>query len=125
MVDDELSIGNMQQQLLERLGYMVTTRTSSLEALETFRASPDKFEIVITDVTMPYMTGDRLAQEIKSIRSDVPVILCTGFSEKINGHCENLDIDGFLMKPVDQTKMAKTVRQVLDKHKGNTQNGSI
>jgi two-component system cell cycle sensor histidine kinase/response regulator CckA len=89
-----------------------------VEALEAFRVSPDNFDLVITDMTMPNMTGDKLTQEVKAIRSGVPVILCTGFSEQISGDGENLDIDGFLMKPVDKEKMAKMVRKVLNKVKG-------
>jgi signal transduction histidine kinase len=115
LVDDEPPIVDMQQQRLEQLGYTVTARTGSLEALEAFRSSPGKFDLVITDMTMPHMTGDKLAYAVKQIRPDVPVILCTGFSEKVNGHEEDLAIDGFLMKPVDKAKMAKTVRKTLDK----------
>ncbi len=114
LVDDEPPIVKMQQQNLERLGYTVTARTSSLEALEAFRASPEAFDLVITDMTMPRMTGDRLAHEIKAIRPSVPVILCTGFSEKIEDQGSNLEIDGLLMKPVDKFKMARTIREVLD-----------
>ena len=120
LVDDEPPIVKMQQQHLEQLGHTVTASTSSLEALEALRSSPDKFDLVITDMTMPKMTGDELSREIKKIRSDIPVILCTGFSEKINGHGENLDIEAFLMKPIDKAKMAKTVRQVLDEAKGKS-----
>ena len=114
VVDDESSIVKIQKQNLERLGYKVTVKTSSLEALETFKASPDKFDLIITDMTMPYMTGDKLSQEIKAIRPDIPVILCTGFSEKIIGLGENLNVDGFLMKPIDKAMMAKTIRKLLD-----------
>ena len=114
VVDDEVSIAKMLQRILESLGYRVFARTSSLEALEAFRQSPDKFDLVITDMTMPKMTGDRLAGEIKAIRSDIPVILCTGFSEKIHGKDENLNIDRLLRKPIDKAKMATTVRKVLD-----------
>ena len=117
LVDDEPSIVKMQQQNLERMGYTVTTKINSMDALEAFRASAGKYDLVITDMTMPKMTGDKLAQEIKAIRSNIPVILCTGFSEKINDHGESQDIDGFLMKPVDKTKMLKTVRKVLDEAK--------
>ncbi len=81
-VDDELSIVNIQKQMLENLGYTVTTRISSLDALEAFRHDPDKFHAVITDLTMPNLTGDLLAMEIKKIRPDIPVIICTGFAEK-------------------------------------------
>ncbi len=115
MVDDEPPILKMQQLFLERLGYAVIPRVSSVEALEAFRAFPENYDLVITDMTMPYMTGDRLAREIKEIRPDMPVILCTGFSEKVdNGRASELHIDGFLMKPVDQAQLANTVRSVLD-----------
>ncbi|MGM0377965.1 MAG: PAS domain-containing hybrid sensor histidine kinase/response regulator [Bacteroidota bacterium] len=116
IVDDEKPIVEMQQQILEGLGYKVTSRTSSAEALESFRSDPNEFDIVITDMTMPNMTGDRLALKIKKIRPDVPVILCTGFSEKINQQ-KNGDpgVEGCMMKPVTRTELAKTVRTILDK----------
>jgi CheY-like chemotaxis protein len=117
LVDDESPIVKMQQQNLERMGYSVTTNTNSIKALEAFRAHPDKFDLVITDMTMPNMTGDTLAHEVKTIRRDVPVILCTGFSEKLDGHGKGLAIDGFLMKPVDKMEMAKAIRKVLDEAK--------
>ncbi|MFP3912454.1 MAG: response regulator [Desulfobacteraceae bacterium] len=82
MVDDEEPIVIATQMILERLGYTITTRTSSIEALETFRNNPDKFDLVITDMTMPNMTGKEPAMELMAIRSDTPVILCTGYSEK-------------------------------------------
>ncbi len=113
-VDDELPIVNLQRNILERLGYTVTARTSSVEALEAFRASPHKFDLIITDMTMPNMTGEKLAHEIKAIRSDIPVILCTGFSEQISDRDENVDIDRLLMKPVDREKMAIQIRTVID-----------
>ncbi|MDA3894553.1 MAG: PAS domain S-box protein, partial [Desulfobacteraceae bacterium] len=102
IVDDEPSIVKMQQRSLERLGYSVTTRTSSVNALETFCATPDKYVLVITDMTMPDMTGDKLADEIKKIRPDVPVILCTGFSDNIKIRTgPDLQIDEFISKPID------------------------
>ncbi|MCB9481786.1 MAG: PAS domain S-box protein [Desulfobacteraceae bacterium] len=117
LVDDEPTIVKMQKHQLENLGYEVTAETSSRIALETFRSNPDKFSAVITDMTMPNMTGDKFASALKEIRKDIPVILCTGFSEKINGNTETLNIDSFLMKPVQKIKMAKTLRQVIDKNK--------
>ena len=117
VIDDEPPIVKMQQKAMEYLGYKVTTRTSSLDALEAFRASPDTFDLVVTDMTMPGMTGDDLAREIKEIRFDIPVILCSGFSKKIDDHGKNLDIDGFLMKPVDKRIMANAIRTALDKAK--------
>jgi CheY-like chemotaxis protein len=118
MVDDEQQILKMQQQSLGRLGYTVTTSTSSASALEMFRATPDSYDLIITDMTMPNMTGDKFAVEIKKIRSDIPIILNTGFSDKINiqaGH--NLQIDGFLIKPVNKKTLAITVRKLLDETK--------
>ncbi|MFO7728809.1 MAG: response regulator, partial [Desulfonatronovibrio sp.] len=109
-----LPIVKMHQQSLEGLGYKTTTRNSSVEALEAFRAWPDKYDLIITDMTMPQMTGDKLARAIKEIRPDIPVILCTGFSERIEGREEELAIDGILMKPTAKQQMAETVREVLD-----------
>ena len=114
LVEDEQFIAELEKEYLERLNYQVTARTSSVEALEAYRAMPGKFDLVITDMTMPNMTGDILARRIKDIRPEVPVILCTGFSENINGNDKNSDIDAFLMKPVTRAEMANTVRSVLD-----------
>ncbi|MCP4727039.1 MAG: response regulator [bacterium] len=119
LVDDEEPILKMEKQMLERLGYRVTSRTSSLEALEAFRLSSDKFDLTITDMTMPNMTGEKLTFELKQIRKEIPVILCTGFSEKISKEkAEALGIDGFLMKPIMKSELSKTIRTVLDSKKG-------
>ncbi|MBW2035495.1 MAG: response regulator, partial [Deltaproteobacteria bacterium] len=100
---------------LERLGYEVTTRTSSIEALELFKAKPDRFDLVITDMTMPHMTGDRLARELMKIRPDIPIILCTGFSERISEEkAKGMGIKAFVMKPLVMRDLANTVRKVLD-----------
>jgi PAS domain S-box-containing protein len=116
LVDDEEQIVRLIQKMLERLDYQVTMRTSSIETLEAFRAKPNEFDLVITDLTMPNMTGDKLAKELMKIRSDIPVILCTGFSEKMSHEKANaLNIKGFLMKPIVKIDLAKTVREVLDK----------
>ena len=114
VVDDEEAVARIEKQMLERLGYQVTTRTSSLEALEAFRVNPDAYDLVISDMTMPNLTGDQLAGEIFSIRANIPIIICTGFSERINREkAEAIGIKGFLMKPVVISKMAKMVRRVL------------
>jgi CheY-like chemotaxis protein len=116
LVDDEKPIVDVVQQMLERLGYQVTVRTSSIEALEAFRASMDKFDLVITDLTMPNMSGDKLAGELMNIRPDIPIILCTGFSEKMSKErAEALGIKGFLMKPILKSDLAKLTREVIDK----------
>ncbi|MBF0231964.1 MAG: transporter substrate-binding domain-containing protein, partial [Desulfamplus sp.] len=80
LVDDEESIAELEKRMLERIGYEVVSRVSSIEALEAFRSSPDKFDLVITDMAMPKMAGDKLATELIKIRHDIPILLCTGFS---------------------------------------------
>jgi methyl-accepting chemotaxis protein len=121
-VDDEFPITKMAEQLLEKLGYAVTTRTSSVEALELFKAKPNDFDLVVTDMTMPNMTGDKLAVELMKIRRDIPVILCTGYSNKI-GYETALDmgIKAFAYKPVVKADLANTIRKVLDRAKGETE----
>jgi PAS domain S-box-containing protein len=119
LVDDENPIVRVEQRMLENLSYHVTARTSSLEALATFQADPAAFNLVLTDMTMPTMTGMQLAEKLISIRPDIPIILCTGYSEKISaGKAEALGVKGFLMKPVDKSEMARMVRKVLDEAKG-------
>lgn len=115
LVDDENAIAFMEKQMLERLGYSVVSRTSSVDALEAFRANPDKFDLVITDQTMPNMTGKELAKELMSIRPDIPIILCSGFSEQIGKRrAKGMGICAFVMKPVIMRDIAKTIREVLD-----------
>jgi CheY-like chemotaxis protein len=101
--------------MLESLGYDVITRTNSLEALELFEYQPARFDLVITDMTMPGLTGDQLAQKLMEIRSDLPVILCTGFSARINEEkALALGIRAFVSKPVLKRQIAETIRMVLD-----------
>ena len=115
LVDDEAAIVWLERQMLERLGYRVTSRVSSLEALEAFKAASDAYDLVITDMTMPNMTGDSLAKAIKAIRADIPVIICTGFSERIDpAAAADMGIRAFLMKPVAKMELARVVRSVLD-----------
>ncbi len=114
LVDDEEMIIFMEKQMIENFGYHVTARTGSIEALEAFRAQPDKFDLVITDMTMPNMTGDRFAMEVMKIRPDIPVIICTGFSEKISKEkADVLGIKGLLLKPFIMKDLAKKIREVL------------
>jgi PAS domain S-box-containing protein len=116
LVDDEEQIVRMSQQMLERLGYHVTARTSSIETLKAFRAVPHKFDLVITDTTMPNMTGIELARKLMEIRSDIPIIICTGFSEKISpDKATAMGIRGYVMKPIVKSELAKKIREVLDK----------
>ncbi|MDA3791019.1 MAG: PAS domain S-box protein, partial [Desulfobacula sp.] len=114
LVDDEEAILKMEKRMLERLGYQVTSRTSSLEALEAFRVNPDKFDLVITDMSMPNMPGDKLAGELTKIRPDIPVLLCTGFSETISEEkALSLGIKGFLLKPIVMKDLSHKIREVL------------
>ena len=115
-VDDEEPIVLMIQKILERLGYQVTSRTSSVEALEAFKAKPDEYDLVITDMTMPNMTGVELAPRLREIRSDIPIIMCTGFSETIDeDRAKNMGIPAYIMKPFLIDEIAKTIRKVLEK----------
>jgi PAS domain S-box-containing protein len=114
-VDDEHATTNVMRTMLERLGYTVKVRTDSLEALEAFRANPDGFDLVITDQTMPHMTGAELAREIMQIRQDIPVILCSGFSEQMNEEkARKMGIRAFVMKPVIRSELAQIIRKVMD-----------
>jgi CheY-like chemotaxis protein len=114
-IDDEPALADIGKQTLEALGYDVTTRTSSIEALELFKTRPDRFDLVITDMTMPNMTGDNLAGELIRIRPEIPVILCTGYSAKVNEQqAIAMGIQAFVWKPVVRREIATTVRKVLD-----------
>lgn len=118
LVDDEEPIVQLEKRMLERLGYTVEFRTSSVDALEAFKSHSDAFDMVITDMTMPNMTGDQFAKKLIAIRPNIPVIICTGFSERINKEkAEAMGIKGFLMKPVLLSDLAKTVREALDSYK--------
>ncbi len=117
-VDDEEALILMEKYMLENLGYCVTSQINSMEALEIFKRNPDEFDLVITDLTMPHMAGIELASKIIKIKPDIPVIICTGFSDindeieaKAAGICE------FIMKPIVKKQMASIIRKVLDKKK--------
>jgi PAS domain S-box-containing protein len=114
-IDDEESLIKMGKQLLVSLGYTVTSRINSLEAFELFKARPNEFDLVITDLTMPNMSGDELALKIMAVRSEIPVILCTGFSTRITEEkAKSLGIKAFIMKPFIKKDIAETLRKVLD-----------
>ena len=114
LVDDEQPLVEIGRQMLERLGYSVATRTSSIEALELFKVDPNRFDLVITDIVMPNLTGDKLAKKIINIRNDIPVVLCTGYSEKFTRrNASEMGIHTFLMKPLVMRDLANTVRQAL------------
>ncbi|UCF95488.1 MAG: response regulator, partial [Desulfobacterales bacterium] len=115
LVDDEEAIVDLGQRILKRLGYEVTTRTCSVEALETFKAEPDFFDLVITDQTMPKMTGVELAKAFMRIRPGIPMILCSGYSETISREdAKALGIREYMMKPFSMAAMAETIRKVLE-----------
>ena len=115
-IDDEKPLVDLGKGMLESLGYSVTIKTNSLEAMEAFRAEPDAFDLIITDVTMPAMTDIELAKELMAIRPDIPIILCTGFSELINEkQAKEMGIQEFVMKPFVIRKHAKTIRKVLER----------
>jgi signal transduction histidine kinase/CheY-like chemotaxis protein len=117
LIDDEEQIVSMEQQMLENLGYEVTARTDSTEALKEFSQKPQNFDLVITDMTMPHMTGDELALKLLDIKPDIPVILCTGFNEDITEEkALAMGIQKFVMKPVIKNDLATTIRTVLDHH---------
>jgi len=114
-IDDEMPIVKMNKQALESLGYKVTTRTSSIEALQLFISKPNDFDLVITDMTMPNMNGDKLAGELMKIRPDIPIIISTGYSKKISDErAAEIGIKAVAMKPVSKTELANTIRKVLD-----------
>ena len=113
-IDDEEAIVRVSQWMLERLGYQAVVCTSSLAALETFRQSPQHFDLVITDQTMPHMTGEALACELRRIRPDIPIILCTGFSHTIDAEkAQAQGINAFLMKPLVARDLGLAIQHVL------------
>jgi len=115
-VDDEHALAEMGREMLEGLGYEVVAATSSARALELFRARPDRFDLVITDMTMPGMTGKELAAELLSIRPDLPLILCTGFSEILTEEeVKSMGIREFAMKPLTLKSIAELIRKALEK----------
>lgn len=115
LVDDEPTLVNLCRNMLLRLGYQVETANGGVEALEMFFASPDRFDLVITDYTMPYLTGEGLAQQIMEIRPNLPIVMCTGYSKRIDEvRAKGLGIRQFIMKPVAMRELARAVRAALD-----------
>ena len=122
LVDDEESIVRMVRKMLEMLGYQVETQMNPVEALEQFQSKPDQFDLVITDMTMPQMTGVMLSEKIMEIRPDIPVIICTGHSALINEErAKQLEIAAYVMKPIIMAEISKTIREVLDEAKSSSQ----
>jgi CheY-like chemotaxis protein/two-component sensor histidine kinase len=114
VVDDEKFIVDLVKEMLETLGYETVARYSSSDALEAFRARPQSFDLIITDMTMPHMTGVDLARKIRSIRPHTPVILCTGFSEMLDEKkVKQMGFQDLLMKPVSTRDLAVAVNKIL------------
>ena len=114
-VDDEPTLAHMTAEMLSRLGYDATVHISSVEALKTFQAASWQFDVVITDQTMPVMTGERLARELRRIRPDIPIILCTGFSHTMTeSKAQALGVDAFLLKPLRFRELGLAIQQVLE-----------
>ncbi|SHJ40721.1 PAS domain S-box-containing protein [Desulfatibacillum alkenivorans DSM 16219] len=115
MVDDEEAVLTMTRQMVEHLGYKVTAVDNSPQALKIFEADPQAFDLIITDMTMPYVTGDSLANRILAIRPEMPIILCTGFSEKLSREqARSIGIKAYVTKPVVMAQIAGIIRSVLD-----------
>jgi signal transduction histidine kinase len=113
-VDDEPAIVAMQQELLNRLGYQVTTTTSSVQALEMFRAQPEGFDLVITDQMMPQMSGDALAQELLSLRPGLPIVVLTGYTEPLAAErYHRMGIESLLQKPASLRELADAIRTAV------------
>ena len=114
LVDDEPMLVRLGYSVLTQLGYDVTAYTSSVSALAAFQAAPHHFDLVITDYTMPQMTGDALTRALRRLRPDIPIILETGFSHTIDAEqAAALGIDAFLLKPWTVRELARTIAQVL------------
>ncbi|MFP3981532.1 MAG: PAS domain S-box protein [Desulfobacterales bacterium] len=126
LVDDEQQIVELTKQMLESLAYHVTPRTSSIEALEAFRHQPEKFDLLLTDQAMPNKNGTELIKAVHEIRPDLPVILCTGYSERVSREkTETLQIDALLLKPLSKNDLAVTLDRVLHKSmQSGTKNAS-
>jgi len=117
IVDDEAAIVKMCSLMLESLGYTVSSQVSSTDALELFKARPADFDLVMSDMTMPNMTGDVLTTEMMKIRNDIPVILCTGYSKRLSEESfYGLGIKALVYKPFVKADLARTVRKVLDEN---------
>ena len=117
LVDDEEQILDMQKRVLERLGYRVSQKNSPLDALEAFRNAPYIFDLVITDMSMPVMSGDKLAKQLLELRPELPIILNTGFSEKLTqSSAKEMGFREILMKPIIRKELAETIRKVLDRN---------
>jgi len=115
LIDDEKDLVEIGNAMLHRLGYRVTAITGSLEALEIFKQDPSEFDIVLSDYNMPGLTGDQLALQILSIRQDIPIVICTGFSNTLDKQrADAIGIRQVLMKPLTMEALANGLREALD-----------
>ncbi len=118
-VDDEEHMTILMKKILERLGYRVTALNSSLEALALFKKDPQRYDLILTDLTMPHLTGDRLAAEVITIRPDMPVIIVTGYSYSVDSEkMKQSGIKALIPKPCQKDELANTVRLILDENQG-------
>jgi len=116
-VDDEQAIVNIGKEMLTRLGYKVNACTGSMEALELFKLHPQKFDLVICDMSMPKMTGEELALKLREMRPDIPIILCTGYNAKMSElTAKKMGMNAFLLKPLTMSEIGSVIRRVLDKN---------
>jgi DNA-binding NtrC family response regulator len=116
VVDDEADILEIYQMFFTKHGYKVTFFENSISALQAFKDNPQDFDLIITDMTMPHMTGDKLAARILEIRKDIPIILCTGFTEAISkDQAISMGIRAFISKPLAMDALCQTIRTLLDK----------
>ena len=114
VIDDEVALLELAGRILISLGYTVTVENSSIKALELFRTNPDQFDLVITDQSMPNMSGTELVAEVLKVRPDIPCILCTGFSSKISeANAREKGLCGYLKKPYNKKTLSEAVREVV------------
>jgi CheY-like chemotaxis protein len=116
LVDDEIELTETAKKILERLGYEVVGKSSSMEALSLFKKAPFHFDIIISDLTMPHMTGIQLAREIKRVRTDIPIVLLSGYNLDMTAEqIKAFGVSDFISKPISRNKLARIVRRVLDR----------
>jgi len=114
-IDDETAITEMAPTVLEKLGYTVTGRTNPLDALALFQESSDHFDLIISDMTMPQMSGVKLTDKVREIRPDIPIIICTGHSSLMNEEkAKEIGISAYAMKPITITEISSLIRKVLE-----------
>ena len=118
IVDDEKDILDVLQAILGRQGYQIAAFSDGASALETFARNPDQFDLIITDMTMPHMTGDALSAEILKIRKDIPIIFCTGYHETFTEDiARDIGISRYVLKPVSGQELSVLIREILDEKK--------